>query len=246
VPPTTCADILRTFAADPGRPRITWYGDAGERIELSGAVLENWVNKTTNLLVEEFDAAPGLRVLLDLPPHWRSIVWALAVWRAGACVVTAGTVGDPLPALVVTDEPGRHTGAVPVVAVALPALSRRYDGPLPSGMMDAASAVMTYGDVLGWSPTVDLDSPALVGPDAELAHRDLVPSHASRTPRERRLLQLDAVQADGMAAHLRDVLEILAADGSVVLVAGDASRELTADPARRSRMIASEGITSVG
>lgn len=244
MPPTTCADLLRTFAADPGRPRITWYGDSGERIELSGAVLENWVNKTTNLLVEEFDAAPGLRVLLDLPPHWRSVVWALAVWRAGACVVTVGTVADPPPALTVTDEPGRHPGSAPVVAVALPALSRRHDGPLPPGVMDAASAVMTYGDVLGWSPAVDLDAMALIGPEAVLTHRELVPSPAATRPRERRLLQLDAPREGGLAAHLRDILEVLAADGSVVLVAGDASRELADDPARRSRLIASEGITS--
>ncbi|MEK8228049.1 hypothetical protein NKG05_21105 [Oerskovia sp. M15] len=44
-------------------------------MELSGAVLHNWINKTVNLLVEEFDAAPGTRVLLDLPSHWRAIVW---------------------------------------------------------------------------------------------------------------------------------------------------------------------------
>ena len=246
MPPTTCADLLRTITSEPGRPRITWYGDAGERVELSGAVLENWVNKTTNLLVEEFDAAPGLRVLLDLPPHWRSVVWALAVWRTGACVVTAGTAGGLPAALTVTDEPGRHTGTGPVVAVTLPALSRRYDGSLPPGVMDAASAVMTYGDVLGWSPAVDLDAPALVSPDAEVVYRDLVPPRAASTPRERRWVQLDDAREGGLAIHLRSVLEVLAADGSVVLVAGDASRELAADPVRRSRMIASEGVNSAG
>ncbi len=80
----TVADVLRRVTADPGRPRLTWYGAGGERIELSGAVLANWVAKTTNLLVEEFDAAPGVRVGLDLPAHWRTVVWALAAWRCGA------------------------------------------------------------------------------------------------------------------------------------------------------------------
>ena len=246
MPPTTCADLLRTITSEPGRPRITWYGDAGERVELSGAVLENWVNKTTNLLLEEFDAAPGLRVLLDLPLHWRSVVWALAVWRTGACVVTAGTAGGPPAALTVTDEPDRHAGTGPVVAVTLPALSRRYDGTLPAGVIDAASAVMTYGDVLGWSPATNLDAPAVVGPDGETTYRDLVPPYADGIPGERRLLDLDTGRDGGLAVHLRSILEVLAADGSVVLVAGDASRELAADPVRRSRMISSERISSVG
>src|SRR5688572_18938796 len=85
--PSHVADLLRLITRDPGRPRLTWYGDDGERVELSGAVLENWVNKTTNLLVEEFDAEPGTRVVIDLPVHWRTVVWALAVWRVGATAV---------------------------------------------------------------------------------------------------------------------------------------------------------------
>jgi len=88
--PSAVADVLALVTRDPGRPRITWYGP-DERIELSGAVLGNWVAKVTNLLVEEFDAGPGVRVELDLPAHWRTVVWALAVWRSGACVADDGT-----------------------------------------------------------------------------------------------------------------------------------------------------------
>ena len=57
--PTTPSDVLTLLQREPGRPRLTWYGDGPERIELSGAVLANWVAKTTNLLVEELDAAAG-------------------------------------------------------------------------------------------------------------------------------------------------------------------------------------------
>src|SRR5688572_8303068 len=109
MPPSTVADVLRSLQPEPGRPRLTWYGPDGERVELSGAVLENWVTKTTNLLVEELDAAPGSRVVLDLPPHWRTVLWALATWRACACVVAAGpddAAGAGADA-VVTDRPGR-------------------------------------------------------------------------------------------------------------------------------------------
>src|SRR5690606_6668003 len=109
--PATIRDVLRTLTADPGRPRLTWYGDGGERIELSGAVLANWASRTTNLLVEEFDAEPGTIVALDLPPHWRTLVWALATWQSGAevrIVDGSGTAGAGSPAdVVVTATPER-------------------------------------------------------------------------------------------------------------------------------------------
>ena len=39
----------------------------GGGTELSGRVLENWVAKTANLLVEELDAAPGSTIALRAP-----------------------------------------------------------------------------------------------------------------------------------------------------------------------------------
>ena len=50
-------NIARVFAdaiaTDPTRPLLTFYDDAtGERTELSGATLANWVAKTANLLVD--------------------------------------------------------------------------------------------------------------------------------------------------------------------------------------------------
>ena len=47
---------------DPTRPLLTWYDDAtGERTELSGATLANWVAKTANLLVDGLGLGPGDR-----------------------------------------------------------------------------------------------------------------------------------------------------------------------------------------
>jgi len=156
------ASLLARLAADGGRPRLTWYGDDGERVELSGAVLANWASKTVNLLVEEFDAAPGSRVVVDLPVHWRTAVWALASWRTGATVALPDAGTDP--DVVVTDDPGRWAGTgADLVVVSLPALARRYDGDLPAGAIDAASAVMTYGDAIGWVPEVDPGQDALAG-----------------------------------------------------------------------------------
>jgi len=178
------------------RPFLTWYGHDGERVELSATVTANWVTKTANLLVEEFDAGPGTLVRLHLPPHWRTAVWALATWRVGAGVL----LEDDMAADVhVTDRPGgvpsagggasRGDGASAgrgasadgdasagsglgagrapsgeVVVVSLPALARRFDGELPPGAIDAAQAVMTYADVIGYVPPLDPSAAAVVGP----------------------------------------------------------------------------------
>src|SRR3954453_22662516 len=91
-PPEPPAVLLRRLvSADPGRPRITVYDDTdsptrGERIELSARVLANWVAKAANLLRDDLDVGEGSVVLLDLPPHWRTLYWAFAAWSVGACV----------------------------------------------------------------------------------------------------------------------------------------------------------------
>jgi uncharacterized protein (TIGR03089 family) len=47
-------------AANATQPVLTWYDDAtGERVELSGVTLDNWVAKTANLLVDGCGLTPG-------------------------------------------------------------------------------------------------------------------------------------------------------------------------------------------
>ena len=59
--PATPADLLAAaLRRDAAAPLVTHYDDAtGERVELSGATLANWVAKTANLLQDEFDVGPG-------------------------------------------------------------------------------------------------------------------------------------------------------------------------------------------
>jgi len=142
----TNPEVLPLLTAwEPSRPRLTWYGDDGERVELSGRVLRNWVVKAANLLVAECDAGPGTSVRLDLPAHWRLLVWALAVRAAGAEVLLGDDGGDPV--VVVTDHPERWSGgAVEVVAVPLPALARAWPGDLPAGALDGAADLMGQPD----------------------------------------------------------------------------------------------------
>lgn len=244
---TTIADLLALLRREPGRPRVTWYGDDGERVELSGAVLENWVNKTTNLLVEEFDTGPGTRVLLDLPGHWRTVVWALATWRVGACVVLPGSPGSggEDAHVVVTDRPADDAPAgAPVVAVALPALARTFPGGVPAGVTDAAAAVMTYGDALGWVPPLDAAAPALADGRAARGHGDLVPAAVAAADVPQGARTASAVPDDRVVLPLLDlVLAAFAVDGSVVLLSPATDKALRADEDRRARLLASERVT---
>lgn len=243
----TLPRLLQQLLTDPGRPRLTWYGPQGERIELSGHVLDNWVTKSTNLLIEEYDAGPRARVLVDLPVHWRAVVWALAAWRTGACVLLPDDGSTEPPDVVVTDRPAHWVGTsdAEVVAVALPALARAFDGDLPVGATDAAAAVMTYGDVLTWVPEHEPAAPALHDPErGVVTHAELLdwagPDGGTAAPR----LLLEPEPATSSRQVLATVLSAYRADGSVVLCAPPVAGELAADPGRRARLIASERITT--
>ncbi|SDS26838.1 TIGR03089 family protein [Paraoerskovia marina] len=234
--PPHITDLLVRLRTRAGRPCVTWYGDGGERVELSAAVVENWVTKTTNLLVEEFDASSSCVIAIDVIPHWRSLVWSLAAWRTGAEVVE-GDTGD----VVVTTSPATVSGR-DVVAVALPALARSFDGELPASAVDAASAVMTYGDQLGWAPPVDPDAPAVTAP-RRITHGEIVAAAddaATGVPAGARAL-LEAPDT-GLVPWLLCVVGVLVRDGSLVLASTSVAAELRADPDRRARLVATERV----
>lgn len=157
--PTLPATLLTTLTTRrAAAPALTWYGADGERVELSGRVLGNWATKAANLLLEEADAGPGTWVHVDLPVHWRAVVWTLGSWLAGSAVVLAepGAADEAQHAaeadVVVTARPEQvPEGPDLVLAVALPALAMRWDGSaLPGGVVDAAAELMSYGDTLGY------------------------------------------------------------------------------------------------
>jgi uncharacterized protein (TIGR03089 family) len=261
--------LLSTLAGVGGAPRLTWYGDGGERVELSGAVLANWVTKSTNLLVEELDTGPGTELALDLPPHWRTIVWALAGWRCGACVgvdaaaeptTTSGPTGTS-PDVVVTTRPSAWPGAADLVAVELGALARRFAGELPPGATDAAAAVMTYADALGYVPPADPAAAALRlarpsatsstarAADATVTHAGLLDWALTGTPAEGSAATTSTgrvlVPASSVAWTLRACLGAWARGGSVVLVDDATSALEQDDPGRWQRLLASERVDDV-
>ncbi|MFV2019822.1 TIGR03089 family protein [Micromonospora sp. LOL_023] len=87
-----------TITADPTRPLLTWYDDAsGDRTELSGATLANWVAKTANLVVDGAGADAGDHAEVLLPPHWQTAAVLLGCWSAGLTVRATGLTTDAEP-----------------------------------------------------------------------------------------------------------------------------------------------------
>jgi uncharacterized protein (TIGR03089 family) len=242
---------------------VTWYGADGERIELSAKVLDNWVAKSANFLVDELDAGPGSAVLVDLPGHWRTLVWLLAIWATGgAAVVVSGTgqpAVPPLPAglhldAVLTARPQQWTGlpGATLLAVALPALATRFTGDLPATAVDAATEVRGHGDVFVPLVRPGPADPALVTPDGTMtAHGDLLATPAKTTPATTtgqpstgQLSWLPGVRlltGSGPDRVLTGWLPALLAGGSLVL-----HHDLPGlDVAARDRLVAQEGIHAV-
>lgn len=216
---TTRVDVARLLAGlrsqDSGRPRVTWYGADGERVELSARVLENWVAKTANLLVEELDVEVGDPVLLALPAHWRTVAWRLALGAVGAEPVEQD---DDARVAVVADgaDPAASEGAEQVVVQALGALALRASS-VPAGALDAAAVVAGFGDALPFvldAPGLEVADPAAPGARVLVDVREL-----------------------GDAAALDAVLSALAGGGSAVLLGPGAP---DAD-----RVAAQEGATAV-
>jgi uncharacterized protein (TIGR03089 family) len=176
IPQALAAAVRR----DPTTPLLTWYDDAtGDRTELSGATLDNWVSKTANLLVDGLGLSPGDTVAVLLPPHWQTAAVALGVSAAG---VTADLGGRPRPVEAVVTSPDRVAEAE-----AWPAVDRYVTGLLPlamplrdvpAGFVDYVTEVRNYGDHFRGTP-VGPDAQALGGP-VGLSQREVLRTAAGR------------------------------------------------------------------
>ena len=233
-PVRSVPDLLRTLLrADSGRPRLTWYGAAGERVELSARTLDNWVAKTANLLVDEFDAGPGTSVGVQLPAHWRTATWLLATWSVGAGALVADAA-DPPPEpadVLVTADPSVAVAAgvdpAALVGVALPALATSFGAGLPAGVHDAAVEVRIRGDVFVPLVAPAPHDPALVTTArAPVTHGELLPAAADAARAVEMPAGVRLLSCAGPDRAIEELLAPLLLDGSVVLhapgVEGDA------------------------
>jgi uncharacterized protein (TIGR03089 family) len=143
-------NVREVFAAavdvDPTRPLLTFYDDAtGERTELSGATLANWVAKTANLLVDGVGLGNSDRALVLLPAHWQSAAVLLGCWSAGLTVMSGGDLdGVPDIAFVAADRASEVTVgeryALGLHPFGLPLRD------VPPGYADFSVEVRGYGD----------------------------------------------------------------------------------------------------
>lgn len=199
-------------SGNPTAPRLTWYGPDAERVELSGKVLDNWVAKTSNLLQDELDAEPGMRIRLDLAPHWKSLVWALAAWQLGLETVLAGSDADFL-VTAATDQPAGEYDAV--IAVALPALAMRWAGNLPAGWVDYAADVRSHGDFFMAHDEPATSATAVTAADGTVfTQQDLMTNFAVPQANSARI---HVAASSGLEAALADALGAWHSDGSIVL-----------------------------
>jgi uncharacterized protein (TIGR03089 family) len=187
---------------DGAGPFLTYYDDAtGERIELSALTTANWVAKTANLLVDEYDVESGETVAIGLPPHWLGVVWALSTWSVGAAL-TSGT-----GTLAITGPDFAVRGSRETVASALLPLGGRFREPLPDGVHDYGAEVYNHPDVF-----VPFDPPAPTSPAYDdLTHADLISTALPVT--ERVLVTRDLTTRDGVEL----LVGVISGGGSIVL-----------------------------
>jgi uncharacterized protein (TIGR03089 family) len=203
------------LATDAAAPLVTYYDDAGgERIELSGTTLTNWVAKTANLLRDECDLEVGGRVAVLLPAHWQTLAVLLGAWWCGGEVVA-----DPEGADVVCSDADRlgmatDAGAGVVVALSLHAFGKGLPG-LPAGVVDYASEVRLHGDVFTPHGPVPGTAPAVEGmsADAVLAAAKDYAAGAGLVAGSRVLTTRDWSVADGL---VEVPLAVLAAGAALV------------------------------
>lgn len=189
--PRTAAHLLDALEQHGPRPVLAWYGEAA-RIELSGHVVANWVIKSIGHLHDEIALAPGEEVVVDLPPHWKRLVLALAGWALGARVTVlereAGAVQEPPrrqedPRVVITDRPASPLAeaADEVLAVEAVSLAPRFGAELPPLAHDWLAEVRGSSDRLGVSLPA-WSGPAPAGEEADGAPRLLVPGDGLEMP----------------------------------------------------------------
>ncbi|GGI85337.1 TIGR03089 family protein [Pseudarthrobacter scleromae] len=210
---TPLSELMSTLrSGNSTAPRLTWYGPDDERVELSGRVLDNWVAKTSNLLQDELDATPGMRLRMDLPAHWKSMVWALAAWQVGLQTVLDGGTADYLATADPEAVEGKYDA---VIAVALPALAMRWPGALAAGCLDYAAEVRSHGDVFMAHAEPDPAGCALVAGDGRThSHQDLLSSFAARHDEG---VRLHVPAGNGLEGALSNALGAWQHGGSVVM-----------------------------
>jgi uncharacterized protein (TIGR03089 family) len=209
------AERLRQRVGSNGSaPLLTYYDlDSGERTELSAISFRNWVDKTSNMLVDDLAVDQGdvisMPLAVEAPGHWLTAVWQLASWQVGLVV---DLTNPPTPAAVVTGRQWRGSKGPEVYACALHPLGFGFGEPLPDGVRDYGIEVRSHGDRYSGLPP-EADRMAWIDAERTVTQADLIKIDG---PPARRL-----VRAGDPWATCRDgVVTALVTGGSVVIAVG--------------------------
>lgn len=222
------ADRLRHA---PGDPLVTFYDHGtGERVELSTTTYANWVAKAASLLAEEHDLERGMRLRIDLPPHWLGTVFVGAAWTVGLTLVDVDVDSPDVDAVVCgpdrVDAWAGRAGELPVLACSLLPLGVRFRTPLPAGVHDVGVEVWSQPDAFTpWdAPGPEDLAWSWATAEAQATQAEMLAAAAAGsllTDGGRLLTTANPTSPSGVAAFT----EPLVRGGSVVLVAAaDADR----------------------
>jgi uncharacterized protein (TIGR03089 family) len=209
------AERLRQRVGSNGSaPLLTYYDlDSGERTELSAISFRNWVDKTSNMLVDDLAVDQGdvisMPLAVEAPGHWLTAVWQLASWQVGLVV---DLTNPPTPAAVVTGRQWRGYEGPEVYACALHPLGFGFGEPLPDGVRDYAIEVRSHGDRYSGLPP-EADRMAWIDAERTVTQADLIKIDG---PPARRLVRA----GDPWATSRDGVVTALVTGGSVVIAVG--------------------------
>ncbi|MDQ1714848.1 MAG: hypothetical protein QOC60_793 [Frankiaceae bacterium] len=238
----TVLDIYRQeFTRDGARPFVTWYGEAGARVELSVATLERWIAKTANFLQDGLAAQPGDVAVVALPGHWLTPAIWWACWHNGLLVEPLAADAElPVDADILFVPAGRAGEAAAlardVIAVSTEPLGGRIRGELAGGVADFGADVPGYDDRFTAYQPVDPATLALRCEGRDLSAGQLAAAATGFERGARILIALPWHTPPGLLA----VVGALAAGGSIVVG--------TTDPAvaAAERVTGTVGITLPG
>ena len=207
--PTVVHAFTALMAEDASRPLITFYDDqTGERVELSGATLGNWVAKTANLLVDGLGLGPGQVAAVRLPPHWQTAAVLLGCWSAGLTVDMVGGATAVVAFVTTSDEP--FPVADETFALSLAPLGLPFRAGPPSGTHDFTIEVRRYGDQMPTIAAAPSQAALLDGG----THAELIANGLARAlPRSSRIL----IDGDADADPRSWLVAPLVAGASIVL-----------------------------
>jgi uncharacterized protein (TIGR03089 family) len=230
------SERLRRRTATAGAdPLVTYYDlGTGERTELSGVTVTNWVAKTCHLLTDEYGLDLGDVVLLDVarthPGHWVTSCLELACWALGMTVATDDGDGARLVVagpLYTTAAARAADLGVDLLACSLHPLGLPFAEKLPDGVADFSLEVRGQPDQFA-GVAVPGEEPAWRSVETSLTQAELAAVDGSTGRRLLRPTTPWATARDGVVAAL-------IGGGSVVIAVGD-------DEAAVDRIRATENI----